>query len=202
MMRFSRSAASVLSAALRLLVAVVVVSSCGGIRGEEGPKPLWLVVGREDLVKPIGPLAEYRREEGFQVVVSTRGVEEALNAAPRQPEVLLLVGDDEPGKQAAPWYLPAKRMKLYRWRQAQREEFASDAAWGDLDGDLIPEVAVGRIPARSAAEVELAVKKILAFERRPASETNLTRLSVRPKARYPEAIRVFCQAGEEDAQNM
>ena len=173
MIRLLYSSPCVLSAPLRLLIVVMVLRSWGGVCGEEAPKPLWLVVGPADLAKPIGPLAEHRRQEGFQVVVSTRSVEEALGAVPRRPEFLLLLGDDEPGKQAAAWYLPARQMKLYRWSHAQREQFASDAVWGDLDGDLIPEVAVGRIPARTAAEVELAVNKILAFERRPASLADL-----------------------------
>jgi len=169
MIRFLRNSAGVLPMAVRLPIVAAALWACAGARGDDGPKPLWLVVGREELLKPIGPLAEKRRAEGFEAVVSTEGVEKALAAAPRRPEFLLLVGDDEPGHAAATWYLPAKRMKLYRWRQSQREEFASDAAWGDLDGDLVPEVAVGRIPARTAAEVELAVGKILAFERRPPS---------------------------------
>jgi len=173
MIRFLRNSAGVLPMAVRLPIVAAALWACAGARGDDGPKPLWLVVGREELLKPIGPLAEKRRAEGFEAVVSTEGVEKALAAAPRRPEFLLLVGDDEPGHAAATWYLPAKRMKLYRWRQSQREEFASDAAWGDLDGDLVPEVAVGRIPARTAAEVELAVGKILAFERRPPSPADL-----------------------------
>jgi hypothetical protein len=173
MIRPSFKSAYVLSAPPSVLTAVVVIWCCGIARGEEEQTPLWLVVGREELLKPIGALAERRRAEGFEAIVSTEGVEKALAGAPRRPEFLLLVGDDEPGKEAAPWYLPAKRMRLYRWRRTQREEFASDAAWGDLDGDLMPEVAVGRVPARSAAEVELAVKKILAFERRPANPADL-----------------------------
>jgi len=109
------------------------------------------VVGKQSLVKPIGALAEKRRQEGLQTVVSTQSVARALATAARRPEFLLLVGDDEPGP----------------------KQFASDAAWGDLDGDLVPEVAVGRIPARTAAEVEMVVGKILAFERKPAGVADL-----------------------------
>lgn len=173
MIRSFHSPRCVFSVMLGPLMAVVVLWSWGGACGEEQPKRLWLVVGREALIKPIEPLAQRRREEGFQTVVSTEGVEKALAAVPRRPDYLLLVGDDEPGRQTERWYLPAKRMRLYRWRRVQREQFASDAAWGDLDGDLVPEVAVGRIPARTPAEVELAVRKVLAFEQRPASQADL-----------------------------
>jgi hypothetical protein len=173
MIRYCHNLTSVLSAAARLLVAVAVLSFCGGARGEDSPKPLWLVVGSEELVAPIGPLAEHRRKEGFETVVSTKGVAEALAAAARRPDYLLLVGDYQPGQADAVWYLPARTMDYYRWRSTQEEQFASDLAWGDLDGDLMPEIAVGRIPARTAEQVELAVGKILAFERRPADPADL-----------------------------
>lgn len=69
-------------------------------------------------------------------------------------------GHDEPGKESAPWYLPAKRMKLYRWRLQQRKQFASDAAWGDLDGDLVPEVALGRLVTVADGQLRVAVLRI------------------------------------------
>ncbi|HUT13206.1 MAG TPA: C25 family cysteine peptidase [Thermoguttaceae bacterium] len=155
---------------LRSLIACIL--SAGVVAAEES-KPLWLAVGNGDMVKPLEPLAEKRRGEGFDTVVSTESIEKALAMAPRRPEFLLLVGDDEPGRENEPWYLPARRMKLYRWRAVQREEFASDAAWGDVDGDLVPEMAVGRIPARTPRQVELVVEKILEFERRPPTVDDL-----------------------------
>jgi hypothetical protein len=136
-------------------------------------RPLWLAVVRPELAAPLQPLAENRRSEGLEAVISTKSVAEALAAAPRRPDFLLLVGDDQPGMQQAPWYLPTKRMKLYRWRKTQAEEFAADAAWGDLDGDLLPDIPVGRIPAQTRAQVELAVRKILLFERRPPTAADL-----------------------------
>ena len=44
-------------------------------------------------------------------------------------------------------------------------ETASDDWFGDLDGDGISEMAVGRLPARTAAEAAAMVTKILAYER-------------------------------------
>jgi len=76
-------------------------------------KPLWLVVGKADLVKPIGTLAQWRRSEGFETVVSTETIPKALAALPRRPDLLLLVGDDEPGKETESWYLAAKRMNVW-----------------------------------------------------------------------------------------
>jgi hypothetical protein len=136
-------------------------------------KPLWMAVARPSLAEPLKPLAEKRRADGFDVIVSTNSIPESLAAAGRRPDFLLLVGDDEPGQEAAPWYLPAKHMELYRWRSVQAKEFASDAAWGDLDRDGLPRFPVGRIPARSREEVELVVRKILAFEAQPPTAADL-----------------------------
>jgi len=136
-------------------------------------KPIWLVVAKPQLVAPLGPLTDKRRADGFEVILSTETIEKALASTPRRPAFLLLVGDDEAGKENEPWYLPAKRQALYRWRNVQRHEFASDAVWGDVDGDLVPDIPVGRIPARTAAEVELAVKKTLDFEQREPSVQDL-----------------------------
>ena len=136
-------------------------------------KPIWLAVARPELANPLKPLAELRRRDGFDAVISTKSVAEALKEVSRRPEYLLLVGDDEPGKESASWYLPAKRVKLYRWRSVQRLEYGSDSAWSGLDGDGIPKISVGRIPARSQAEVELVVRKIIAFESQPPKPADL-----------------------------
>ncbi len=153
------------------LVGAVLLSAPSAAGGEN--KPLWLAVGRPALVKALAPLARLRRQQGYQTLISTKPVAEALAAADRKPAMMLLLGDDQPGKEDQPWYLPARRMKLYRWRRSQPRLFASDAAWGDLDGDGTPDVPVGRIPARTPAQVELAVKKILAFEARQPTADDL-----------------------------
>ena len=133
-----------------LLAILCSVLTPGAIYTAE-QRPLWLAVSRAGLVKAIEPLAAKRRADGFEVRISTKSIEEAIAESPRRPAFLLLVGDDEPGQSHSPWYLPAKRVELYRWRLAQRREYASDAAWGDLHGRGVPEIAVGRIPARSRA---------------------------------------------------
>jgi hypothetical protein len=69
--------------------------------------------------------------------------------------------------------LSAKHLELYRWRSVQAKDFASDAAWGDLDRDGLPSFPVGRIPARSREEAELVVRKILAFEAQSPAAADL-----------------------------
>ncbi len=48
---------------------------------------------------------------------------------------------------------------------------ATDNPYGDLDGDGVPEIAVGRLTAESPAELQLIIDKILYYERLPASGT-------------------------------
>lgn len=40
---------------------------------------------------------------------------------------------------------------------------ASDNAFADIDGDLVPELAIGRLPVRTVAELNTQITKILAF---------------------------------------
>jgi hypothetical protein len=137
---------------------------------EEG---LWVAVTRPGLAQALEPLAEKRRRDGFDVVVLTQPVESALQGLASRPDFLLLLGDYEPGKEQEPWYVPPKQLKLYRWRRAQPKEFSSDSAWGDLDGDLVPDTPVGRIPARTREQADMVVAKILAFERRQPTPKDL-----------------------------
>jgi hypothetical protein len=152
-----------LFAVFLFLLVVLLAAPAFAEREVTNEKPIWLVVTRPVFLKVIKPLAEMRSKDGFETFVSTRPIPEAIAALKRRPASLLLVGDDEPGKQEEPWYVPSRRRKLYRWRITQREEFASDALWGDFDGDLIPDVPVGRIPARTAEQLRPVVKKIIAF---------------------------------------
>ncbi len=158
--------------AVPLTVGLAMLAWPSGLHAAE-PKPLWLAVVRPALAGALKPLAEKRRADGFEAMVVTQAIEVALAESPRRPDYLLLVGDDEPGKEDAPWHLPAKRRPLYRWREVQPQEFASDAAWGDTDGKGVPTVPVGRIPARTREQVEAVVRKILAFEARPPTAADL-----------------------------
>jgi len=148
------------------LAAVAVVYFSGLARAVE--KPLWLAVTTPQLAPSIQPLAERRRAEGLEAVVFVGEPQAALHEHPR-PTYLLLVGDAPgPEEKADPaWHMPTIEMPLYRWREEQRKTFASDSKWGELDGDELPDAAVGRIAARSPDEAATVVNKIIAYEDRP-----------------------------------
>ena len=150
----------------------LVFFSASFARAQES-KPVWLVVTRPMFVEAIAPLVEHRRADGFETRVSTEPVEKALAAAARSPAFLLLVGDEDPAAGDPPWRVPSPRRALYRWRSVQAKTFAADALLGDLDGDLVPDVPVGRIPVRRPEDLAVVVSKILAYERQAPTEADL-----------------------------
>jgi hypothetical protein len=60
-------------------------------------------------------------------------------------------------------YVPAK--VNVRW--GSDAEIASDMPYADIDGDNIPDLAVGRIPVHSAAELAAVVRKVIHYEQQP-----------------------------------
>ncbi len=161
---------------LRVLLftaAVLVATSAKAADNGAGNGPIWLAVTKEVFLEAVKPLAAKRTEDGFKTVVSTRDPAEALAALKRRPAFLLLIGDEQPGRQEQPWYIPTNRRKLYRWRTVQKPDFASDALWGDFDADLKPDIPVGRIPARTPEQLKLIVDKILKFEARVPTPEDL-----------------------------
>ena len=109
------------------------------------------------------------------MVVSTEPVEVAIHSARGRPAMILLVGDDGgAAREHEPWSLPARRVPFYRWRATQAEAMPTDALYGDLDGDGLPDVPVGRLPVRTASQAAAIVGKILAYEDRPPTVEDLT----------------------------
>jgi len=130
-------------------------------------------VGPSHLTKAAAPLADFRRAEGMDVVIAEPPVAEAIQAAGRRPSYVLIVGDAVLGGKAGPWHVPAPVREQHHWHRGQAPKFAADPLYGDVDGDLVPDVPVGRIPARTAEAVERIARKTVAFERRPAALADL-----------------------------
>lgn len=112
----------------------------------------------------IGPWAEYRRQQGHQLrlVAPGRTAEETrvlIRSAAQSGALatVLLVGDvaDVPT-----CYADAK--VNVRW--GSEPTIATDQLYADVDVDGAPDVAVGRIPADSPAELSAAIRKILQYE--------------------------------------
>ena len=151
----------------RIAIAAVLAAQLAAQPAAAEPKPVWLVVTRPMFANAVKPLAARRRKDGFEPVVSTESPARALaalKAAGRRPAFILLVGDVQKGSKGQAWHVPSQWRNQYHWRTRGKVTFAADALWGDLDSDAVPDVPVGRIPARTAAQVKAVVDKTLAFE--------------------------------------
>jgi hypothetical protein len=144
----------------------------------------YVVLGPAALLDSADPLIDLRRRQGLRTravaiedVYSEFGFGEARPEAVREflsyayhswrkpaPRYVLLLGDAsydfkdylETGVRNQ---VPALMVKTsYLWT-------ASDPAYGTVNGeDVLPDVAIGRLPAASAAEARVMVEKILAYE--------------------------------------
>ncbi|HEX8650886.1 MAG TPA: C25 family cysteine peptidase [Pyrinomonadaceae bacterium] len=145
----------------------------------------FLIITERSFRDSVQPLAELRRSQGLQVSVvdvedvydefsfgahSPQAIRDFINRAvqgwQRAPHYLLLVGDAtyDPRNYLAQGdndLMPTKMV------YAGTMETASDDWLADLDGDGIPELAVGRLPVRTSQEADTIINKIVSFS--PAS---------------------------------
>lgn len=125
----------------------------------------------------LNPWLEYRGLQGHRIaVISNLPSAEEIRAELRRVaeggrlRYVLLVGDADPAAKAN----AALRRRTVPTHHAQavvnvkfgsEPEIASDNFYADLDDDRVPDVAVGRLTADSAAELTRIVDRILAYER-------------------------------------
>lgn len=110
------------------------------------------------------------------------------------PEYLLLVGDAPEqsatttsdiqiptGLYPSIYEQPGNDVKKWRGKKqipkSEQEMIASDSVYADMDGDGLPEIAVGRLPADTPAEVTSMVTKILNYEKNPPAGRWKTRIN-------------------------
>jgi hypothetical protein len=147
------------------------------------PRAEYLAIGPRDLLEAARPLLDHRRNLGLAVTsIPIEEVFDGLGYGETRPEAVrelladayqrwpsplryvLLLGDasydfkDHLGT-GAPNRVPALPLKTsFLWT-------ASDPAFAAVNGDdLLPDVAIGRLPAADASELRAMVQKILAFE--------------------------------------
>jgi len=145
----------------------------------------WLAIAHGDLVPAVRRLADHRHDGGLSAAVvdvedvydeagggaaSPRAVREFLRRITARwdpaPRYVVFVGDatydhrDFLGGSARNG-VPTLRV------DTTFVEAASDSALVSFDADPAPELAFGRLPARSAAELDVMVDKIVAYESAP-----------------------------------
>jgi len=143
--------------------------------------PNVLVVCPTPFRDALAPWEELRRKQGheFEVIDVPKDASELKAvirkiAAGGRLETIVLVGDvpidstlPELKRLTIPTnYVPAKVNR--RW--GSEPTIASDAVFADTNGDGTPDVAVGRIPADTPAQLAAVVRKIIRYETRTEHE--------------------------------
>ena len=127
----------------------------------------------------IQPWLNHRTSQGHQLVIidphaGPSSIRKAIRHAARggQLRYVVLVGDSEPmahidplaQARNVPAFLKPARVNI-KW--GSEPEIATDNPYADLDNDGLPDIAVGRIPANSSAQLSEYVEKIIQYERQP-----------------------------------
>lgn len=151
---------------LKLAAAVIAVWS--GPAGALAESRQWVAVTAPELRESLKPLEEARRKEGWEVTVLTAESDGAVEATRKRlselaakadatgPFCVVLAGDFSPG--AAGFRVPTGT-----GTQLRMAGKPSDAPWNELPEKPGRVVETGRLPARTAAELEAMVTKILSW---------------------------------------
>jgi hypothetical protein len=135
-------------------------------------KGVYVVLAQDDLAEAAKAFADYRRAQGYTTLVrrvsdlvSGSAAPQALVSATRKllrdrrrPVHLLLLGDAPGEGEEKTGRIPALTCTNHLggcW---------TDNGYADLDADGLPDVAVGRVPARSTREALAYLAKLIAHE--------------------------------------
>jgi hypothetical protein len=141
------------------------------------PAPDTVVVCPEPFREAIAPWIELRKRQGHNCLVigsdSAEAIRERIRvaAAAGSLKYIQLVGDAPLERSLArltstvpTHYAPSQVIQRF----GGEKSIAGDNWYADLDDDRLPDVAVGRLTADSPAELTTIVRKIVAYETRPA----------------------------------
>jgi hypothetical protein len=134
------------------------------------------VVCPADFREALSPWIAHRVAQGYRPVFlsserSAAEIRDDIRRLARSGHLryVVLVGDTMPDAYAerdqrrhfAPTHYQPAKVNI-RW--GSEPEIATDNPYGDMDGDGVPELAVGRLSVRNADELGILVKKILDYE--------------------------------------
>lgn len=116
----------------------------------------------------------YRETQGYRIVevdadqgreAIQRSIRQAALQSPGSVKFVLLAGDVQ-----SPSLLSIHVPTFYRESKAMvqfggERQIATDLPYGDLDGDEVPELAVGRIPADTPGELTSVLSRVIELER-------------------------------------
>lgn len=151
----------------------------------------YLVIAHPSFIGGLEPLLDARRAQGLTVsVVDVNDLYERYTSGVFDPDAIkqhvayavkelgtrfvLLVGGDTYDYRD---YLAKESVSFIPSLYASTSETVKfvpvDPRYGDVDGDDVPDVAIGRFPVRTAAELELMIRKTLHYESKDYRRTAL-----------------------------
>ena len=154
-----------------------------------------IIIAPRQFLYALSPLINHRESQGLRVTaVAVEDIYPLFNGGIFHPEAirafvahayanwpgdapqyLFLVGDGNfnfKGYNPADYgtYTPSWIPPYLAFDDPNQGEVPLDVLFGDVDGNGVPEVMVGRIPAQTTAEVTAYVNKILKYESQPTAE--------------------------------
>jgi len=170
-----------------------------------GPGADWVVVTSSRLAPLLTPLTEHRRARGLTPMVieaqelydtfthgsfDPKAIGAIVRAAHRnwktKPRYVLLFGDADHG---ADWISQYETIPTQMVMTDYNGATATDALFGDVDGDGSPDIPVGRLPVRTGDEALRVINRVIDLENRPPSGTWRRRIRfVAGEARFNPAV--------------
>lgn len=121
------------------------------------PEPAIVVVAPAEFRPALREWTRHREGQGLRVLAALPGGEAEKARKSEGVRYLLLLGDIE--------QVPTGFHQANSIRDFDDEPVAaSDNAMADLDGDSVPDLAVGRIPARTREEAEALLRRVVEYE--------------------------------------
>ena len=163
----------------RMLLALLLLVVAGPLHAEDKPRTQWIVIAAPAYRKAVEPLCSQRKAQGMRVevvvttdVLSERAIRASEAGKLRERVVslchdftgtsyVLLVGAVEAGDLAD---AETKVVPALSGSAGRMKGQPTDNGYGTPGEGLLPAVAVGRLPARSADEARLMIQKTLAYE--------------------------------------
>ena len=160
----------------RCVLFALLVASLAANPAVAAAAPDVLVVCPAEFRAVLAPWAAYRRSQGHELLViqppaTAAEVQTAVRraAASGRLKYLVLVGDvpsaGEKPTPRRPTTVPTQYVQAkVNTRWGSEPWIATDQVYADTNGDQVPDLAVGRIPADSADELAAVVRKVLRYE--------------------------------------
>ena len=170
------------------LYATCLVLATTGVWGLMRPTPepmlmearndaaIYLVLTRDDFTDGLKPWIEHREQQGYNVAVghwpsapSAEKMKQWISqTVTKTCSYILIVGDcDGQEGSGASWHMPSHNGSSTS--VGSSKPFITDTLFGDLDGDSVPDVPVGRFPVRNMAQLRTQITKTIAFDNEPVT---------------------------------